>query len=91
MLQLDADFLEKANLAKAFNDVLTNNARRSVKKVDINSVSGGNKMFAFYLLLNASYSLKNYSEAEKWLAEIEKSGQEDWIRNAKKLKEKYAE
>ncbi|MPM66364.1 Thiol:disulfide interchange protein DsbD [bioreactor metagenome] len=85
-----AEFKEKARLAKAFNSVLTDNPKHALKNIDITKVSVGNKLSAFYILLHASYSTENRADAEKWFAEIERTGQEDWIRNAQKLKAKYA-
>lgn len=84
------DFKEKAGLAQAFNSVLTDNPKRALKNIDLTKISDGNKLFALYVLLHASYSTENSADAEKWLTEIERTGQEDWIRNAQKLKAKYS-
>lgn len=84
------DFAEKAELSKLFNEVLVENQKRAIKKLDVNEFSEINKPFALYIKARAHFENNDLEEGNKAIAQLEQTGENDWVKHGEKLKAKYA-
>lgn len=85
----NVNFKEASELGKFFNFTLTDSTNTVIKNLDISKISDENKSYAHYILAKANYQVKNKTEAEKNILEIEKINNEQWVSAAKMLKAKF--
>ncbi len=85
----DNSIKEIAELGKFFNLAHTNSGSKVIKGLDANKISEANRSYAYYILAKSNYEENKDDEGNKYVAEIEKINDQQWVPAAISLRNKF--